>query len=120
MLPILGAMALPGDELLQLRAGLGVLDLHGRGLHEVRRGGKDRPTDAAVQVNVNVPAYSDSDLHELAEMLLKIQPQRSALESLREVDGSFDIQGLCRFRFNIFRWDGKLGIVMRLIPIQVL
>src|SRR3954466_10489094 len=82
-------MCLAGDELLQLRAGLGVLDLHRRRLHEVRRRGKDRTTDAAVEGDLAATQPYDDDPRRVGgvpdlELVLHVQrhvAERTTLET---------------------------------------
>src|SRR5947209_16037056 len=52
---------LAGDEGFQLLAGAGVLDLHRRRLHEVRRRGQDRTADASVHGDLAATQRVDDD-----------------------------------------------------------
>ena len=45
--------------------------------------------------------------------------QRARFERLREIDFSFEVEGLSRFRANVFTRRGKTAAVVRLIPLQV-
>ncbi len=45
--------------------------------------------------------------------------QRDAFEKAQEMDVSFMISGLARFRVNIFMEQGHVGAVLRVIPINV-
>ena len=45
--------------------------------------------------------------------------QRSRYERLGEIDFSFEVEGLARFRANVFTRRGKTAAVVRLIPLQV-
>ena len=45
--------------------------------------------------------------------------QRDRYERLREIDFSFEVEGLSRFRANVFTRRGKTAAVVRLIPLQV-
>lgn len=45
--------------------------------------------------------------------------QRSRYERLREIDFSFEVEGLARFRANVFTRRGKTAAVVRLIPLQL-
>ena len=45
--------------------------------------------------------------------------QRSRYERRRAVDFSFEVEGLCRFRANVFTRRGQTAAVVRLIPLRV-
>ena len=45
--------------------------------------------------------------------------QKARYERLREIDFSFEVEGLARFRANVFTRRGKTAAVVRLIPLQV-
>ena len=45
--------------------------------------------------------------------------QRARYERLREIDFSFEVEGLSRFRANVFTRRGRTAAVVRLIPLQV-
>jgi twitching motility protein PilT len=70
---------------------------------------------------VKVPALSAGDTEAIARMILE---DRSAsvdfTRRFAEIDVSYSLAQRGRFRASIFRQRGAVGIVMRLIPIQVL
>lgn len=70
-------------------------------------------------VNVAMPPYNEQDVMELARTIVQDTDRQQQLARVHEMDGSFELPGLCRFRFNVFRFDGKLGVVMRLIPAKI-
>jgi twitching motility protein PilT len=59
---------------------------------------------------------------ELQKMLYSImtQKQREAYENHLELDMSYSVPGLARFRVNIFQQRDAIGSVMRLIPYELL
>lgn len=64
------------------------------------------------------PPLTKKDLEEmLLPMLTDIQ--RNKLEEERELDFSFFVEGLARFRGNIFYQLGNLGAVFRAIPVDI-
>lgn len=69
-------------------------------------------------VQVAMPALSESDVHVLTQLLLSPQ-QLERLSQSFEMDGSYNLPTVCRFRFNLFRHDAHWGAVMRVIPLQV-
>jgi twitching motility protein PilT len=59
---------------------------------------------------------------QVKEMALKIIPRekdRNRIDDLRDLDCSWGVPGLGRFRVNILRQRGSFAIVMRTIPIDV-
>jgi twitching motility protein PilT len=70
---------------------------------------------------VKVPALTAADTESIARMILE---DRSATVDFTrrfpEIDVSYSLAQRGRFRASIFRQRGAVGIVMRLIPIQVL
>jgi twitching motility protein PilT len=70
---------------------------------------------------VKVPALTAADTEAIARMILE---DRSATVDFTrrfpEIDVSYSLAQRGRFRASIFRQRGAVGIVMRLIPIQVL
>ncbi len=55
---------------------------------------------------------------QIAKQLLP-EWERDNLDQLRDYDCSWGAKGVGRFRVNIFRQRGSMGIVMRVIPIEV-
>src|SRR4051794_16319534 len=70
-------------------------------------------------VNLKFRPFSDADMTETCQTLMSNTPQAQKLELILETDGSIDIPGLCRFRYNIFKTEGKLAAVLRVIPIKI-
>ncbi len=64
------------------------------------------------------PILSKNDIQDMLLPLLS-DMQRKTLFDERELDFSYLIEGLARFRFNIFYQLGNLGAVIRAIPISV-
>ena len=62
------------------------------------------------------------DADRVREMLLSITPptQREVFETRRDSDFSYEIQGLARFRCNLFMDRKGMGGVFRVIPAEVL
>ncbi|NTU43100.1 MAG: PilT/PilU family type 4a pilus ATPase, partial [Nitrospirales bacterium] len=58
---------------------------------------------------------------EMEKMLFPLltPPQKRRLEDEREIDFSYLLQGVARFRCNYFYQLGTLGAVFRIIPIQI-
>jgi twitching motility protein PilT len=67
-------------------------------------------------VNANFPVFSDQDMIDLCNSIIKDQDVKAKLDTLLDFDGSFEVPKLARFRFNIFRNLGRLGAILRIIP----
>ena len=100
-------------ELLKRMTELGGSDLHlAAGAHpQVRVDGRLRPL-------TEFPSLTAEDTRRLAYSLLTPH-QKQHLEEHLELDFSFGIGGLARFRGNCFNQRGALGAVFRGIPYQV-
>jgi twitching motility protein PilT len=48
--------------------------------------------------------------------LLNSCGNKTPISELQDIDGSFEIKGLARFRFNIFKNKAELGVIFRIIP----
>src|SRR3569832_630715 len=70
---------------------------------------------------IKVPPLSASDTEAIARMILEDRNiQTDFSRRFAEIDVSYSLAQHGRFRAAIFRQRGAVGIVMRLIPIQVL
>lgn len=47
------------------------------------------------------------------------QSQIAHFEEIGEVDFSYSVQGFCRFRVNVYRQRGSIGMVLRAVPLTV-
>lgn len=61
---------------------------------------------------------SREDIEELAQSVMN-EPQARKFSELGELDFSYSLSGVGRFRVNAFRQRGSVGIVIRLIPFQI-
>ena len=64
------------------------------------------------------PVQQSEDIWRLASTLLTPQ-QRQAFEQSNEMDCSFGIEKRARFRVNVFRQQGAVGMVLRMLPYQI-
>jgi twitching motility protein PilT len=55
----------------------------------------------------------------MASHVLAGQRDARELESLTNYDGSYEVDGLARFRVNLYRQRGSIAVVMRVIPFRV-
>jgi twitching motility protein PilT len=70
---------------------------------------------------VPVTEQKQLDHEELVEMAANIMStaQRQKFKDAQEVDLAYSVPGLGRFRCNVFQQRGTIGIVLRVIPVQV-
>src|SRR5688572_25046283 len=61
------------------------------------------------------------DHEDLVEMAASIMPNayRQKFKDAQEVDLAYSVPGLGRFRCNVFQQRGTIGMVLRVIPVQV-
>lgn len=69
-------------------------------------------------IRVKVPAFSADDTKRVIYQILT-EAQKSELEKNLELDFSFGVKGLARFRANCFYSKGAVAAVFRQIPSQV-
>ena len=103
------------------------LDVLLKELHE--RGGSDLHLTTgippALRINgdlMHLDDYPRLVPEELQKMLYSImtQKQREKFENELELDISYSVPGLARFRVNVFQQRDALGAVMRMIPYELL
>ncbi len=99
-------------EMLQKTIQAGASDLHLTTATpaQIRVDGKLRPIDQEV--------LSAADTKRLAYSVMT-DSQKHQFEERWEIDFSFGIKDLCRFRANVFTQRGSVGAVFRLIPFEV-
>jgi len=66
-------------------------------------------------IPVQTKEFMRQELVDLCEILFNDPEKLLTLDKLYENDGSFSIPGLCRLRFNYFRFQGRIGIILRII-----
>ncbi|MFL5383559.1 MAG: type IV pilus twitching motility protein PilT [Longimicrobiaceae bacterium] len=93
----------------------------------VRRGGSDlhlkvgRPPVVRVNGDLSdtgLPVLRPEDIKRCAEQTLSPK-QRESFAERKEIDFAIGVQGLGRFRTNIFQQRGTLGMAFRAIPVDV-
>ena len=67
---------------------------------------------------VNNEVLTPADTKRLAYSVMT-EKQKHRFEERWEIDFSFGIAGLCRFRANIFNQRGNVGAVFRIIPFEI-
>ena len=106
-------MAATMHDLLTLMIERGASDLHiTTGTHpQIRLHGK---LTALTQFDVQMPP----DTQRLAYSVLN-EGQKQKFEEENELDLSFGIQGLARFRCNVYRQRGAVAAAIRVIPVKI-
>lgn len=101
------------DDILKIAVEKDASDIHIKvGLPPVLRvNGKLVPVSS-------VPPLTKENVDKFADKLLTPQ-RREKLVHLKDVDIGYGVPGLGRFRINIYRQRGTLGIAIRTIPFQI-
>src|SRR5216110_2380416 len=100
------------SELLKKMIEMGGSDLHitTNSAPRVRVHGRLRPLD--------MPPLTAADTKSLAYSVLT-DAQKHRFEENLELDFSFGLKGLSRFRANLFNQRGAVGAVLRAIPYEI-
>ncbi|WP_034720809.1 type IV pilus twitching motility protein PilT [Bacteriovorax sp. DB6_IX] len=69
-----------------------------------------------VKSNKNI---EDEDIKNLCEIMISNKNVLEDYEQLKEYDAVYEIEELCRLRMNFFRYNGKSGLILRIINMQV-
>lgn len=70
-------------------------------------------------IPVQTKSFSLEDMQDIAKILLQEEHLIKRLPELNEMDGGYAIEGLCRVRYNLFRYSAKLGIILRIVNTQI-
>jgi twitching motility protein PilT len=70
-------------------------------------------------VPVKLEPLSNDDLKLCCSMMIKDAEVLNKLDTIKEHDGSFSIPKICRVRYNLMRYQGKLGLILRLISEKI-
>ncbi|HXH76400.1 MAG TPA: PilT/PilU family type 4a pilus ATPase [Bacteriovoracaceae bacterium] len=70
-------------------------------------------------VPVKMDPMTNEDLKLVCKIMIKDQEVLKKLDTIREHDGSFTVPGICRIRYNLMRYQGKLGLILRLISDKI-
>ena len=101
------------NDLLKIAVEAGASDLHitTGTFPQVRVHGKLTPLSQFEQL-------TPQDTQRLAYSILN-EAQKQKFEEENELDLSFGLQGLARFRCNVFRQRGAVGCAIRVIPVKI-
>src|SRR5680860_638206 len=64
-------------------------------------------------VPIKVDPYTYDDVKDIALILVKDEEKKNNIDNEKELDGSYEIPKVCRIRYNLFRYQGKIGIILR-------
>ncbi len=103
---------MPIDDLLRLLVERDASDLH------LKAGVAPCMRIRGHLVRLDVPAPT-AEQHNGRLFSILNDERRHKLETLKEVDLSYNVPGLARFRVNMFWQRGNLGAVFRVIPFQI-
>ncbi len=70
-------------------------------------------------VPVKLDNLSNDDLKLICKIMIKDLEVIKNLDTIKEHDGSYSIPGICRVRYNLLRYQGKLGLILRLISDKI-
>lgn len=101
------------DDLLKISVERGASDLHLKvGNHPILR------VDGLLHPLVELKRLMQENTIAMAYSMMNDQ-QKEKFKKSHEIDMAYSVAGLGRFRCNVFRQRGAVGIVMRVIPTQV-
>ncbi len=117
--PVQGQVQVPGAQPLNLRTLLE--EMIGRGASDLHITAGDRPklrVDGDIQDALCEHVLTPKDTLQLAYSILT-ENQKKRFETEDELDFSFGIQNLARFRGNCFKQRGCVSMVIRQIPFNI-
>ncbi|MDH5580292.1 MAG: PilT/PilU family type 4a pilus ATPase [Bdellovibrionales bacterium] len=63
--------------------------------------------------------FSIEDIKDITQILLNKNIEMDEFKNMEETDGGFEIEGLCRIRYNFFRYNDNFGIILRIIKNEI-
>lgn len=70
-------------------------------------------------MQVKLDPLTNEDLKLVCSIMIKDTDILKQLDKIKEHDGSFSVPGVCRVRYNLMRYQSKLGLILRLISDKV-
>lgn len=70
-------------------------------------------------VSVKLDPLTSADLQLCCSFMIKDAEILKRLDTIKEHDGSFSIPQICRVRYNLMRYQGKMGLILRLISDKI-
>jgi twitching motility protein PilT len=103
------------DEILKLATQKGASDVHLKAgiIPVIRKHGTLRPLSS------NLPAMTSKDIEDMAFSVMDAR-QRQTFEERKDIDLSYGISGVGRFRLNVLQQRGTVRMIVRNIPDKVM
>jgi twitching motility protein PilT len=70
-------------------------------------------------VPVKLDPLSPEDMKLACSIMIKDPEVMNKIDVIKEHDGSFSVPKICRVRYNLMRYQGKLGLILRLISDKI-
>ena len=68
---------------------------------------------------VKTDVFKYEDVLTIAKVLIRDEKLKENVEEIKELDGSYEVPKLCRLRYNLLRYQGKAGIILRIIEAKI-
>ncbi|MCO5142181.1 MAG: PilT/PilU family type 4a pilus ATPase [Oligoflexia bacterium] len=65
------------------------------------------------------PPYSAEEMQAICQFMVSDPKQKAELSKYKDLDGSFEVKNLGRFRFNIYKSTSGYNCVLRVIPSKI-
>jgi twitching motility protein PilT len=66
----------------------------------------------------NLPKLTEADVQSIVNQLMT-KEQSAAFEKDMELDLAYSLQGVARFRVNVYRQKGSIGLTLRVVPVKL-
>jgi twitching motility protein PilT len=64
---------------------------------------------------INTPAFTAEEFQQILQLMITEPALKATIHEIQDYDGSFEVKGLGRFRFNVYRSNGAAATVLRVI-----
>jgi len=85
----------------------------------IRSGEPPALRDQGNLVNVALAPFTAEEVFSLCQFMMNDPSLKSHPEKCQDSDGSFEVKGIGRFRYNIFRTTGGIAAVLRVIASKI-
>jgi twitching motility protein PilT len=70
-------------------------------------------------IPVQTKSFLIDDLMDIARILISDPHIIESIDAIKEFDGGFEVPDLCRLRYNFYRFNMKVGIILRIVMNRV-
>lgn len=70
-------------------------------------------------IQVKAEPLTLPDMKLICSLMIKDEDVLKKIDKVKEHDGSFEVAGVCRVRYNVMRYQGRLGVILRLISSKI-